>query len=260
MNKTKIEWTDYTWNPVTGCWGPGGTAEKPKRCAYCYAVKVARRFICPYPGTNDSFYPYFHEDRLSQPAKVKKRSKSKIFVCSMADLLGDWVPREQIEQVIDAGPVRAPWHTYQFLTKNPRRLKDFNPWPSNCWVGTTITNQADADERLPWLLEVDAPVLFVSHEPLLGKTHIWSHWLAENNPVPNPVPPECQRRERGINWAIIGAMTGPGAVRPDLNWTLDLIKQYQSAGIPVFCKDNLEMPVGMKRIQEYPRDPRPLLS
>lgn len=254
MIKTKIETCDYTWSPVTGCWGPGGTAEKPNRCAYCYAKRIAMRFV---PGDfyegYDPFEPAFHPDRLSQPAKAKK--PSKIFVCSMADLLGDWVPREQIEQVINAGPVRAPWHTYQFLTKNPKRLKDFI-WPSNCWVGTTITNQADADERLPWLLQVDAPVLFVSHEPLLSSINVAPYLPPEYCPnCHNTGFPfiDCGNEHSGydyrkkcecitqtyLDWAIIGGMAGPRAVRTKPEWVMDLADQYQSAGVPLFVKDNL---------------------
>ena len=172
MNKQgpeKIGWTDWTWNPMTGCWGPGGAAEKPNRCPYCYAERMAYRItamkhpkICSQCGEpfktracgpthamianeiKNAFTPAFHPKRLLEPAKVKK--PSKIFVCSMADLFGDWVPEEWIEAVLNRTQ-RADYshHTYQFLTKNPRRLKDFNPWPSNCWVGTTVTNQADAD-------------------------------------------------------------------------------------------------------------------
>ena len=226
MNRTAIEWTDFTWNPVTGCWGPGGTAEKPNRCAYCYAAPMFNRF-------KRTFVPTFHPERLSEPAKIKK--SSRIFVCSVADLFGDWVPDEWIVEVLDS--VRGyAWHTYQFLTKNPKRLKDFNPWPRNAWVGTTVTNQADADQRLPWLLQVDAPVRFVSHEPLMGTIDIqYSYGLSDNLKV--------------IDWAIIGAMTGPGAVEAKGTWVQGLIDQYRAAGVPLFLKDNLKWP---EKIQMWP--------
>lgn len=255
MNKTKIKWTDFTWNPITGCWGPGGTADKPNRCSYCYAEKISKRFIArfaqfPHKEGPDPFAPTFHPDRLSQPAKVKK--PSKIFVCSMSDLFGDWVPVEWILKVLRAAGL-CPQHTFQFLTKNPKRMSKF-PFTSNCWVGTTVTNQVDADERLPWLLQVDAPVRFVSHEPLLGgidmKGWPWpgcqlskeeheaqcggGEWCAANN----------------VEWAIIGAQTGPGAVRPDPAWVMSLADQYRQAGVPLFLKDNL----GFKdQLQEFPK-------
>ena len=255
MNKTRIEWTDYTFNPVTGCWGPGGTAEKPKRCGYCYAKRMAGRFI---PGDfyegYDPFEPVFHPERLSQPAKVKK--PSKIFVCSMADLFGDWVDEDWIEAILRT-VLDCPQHTFQFLTKNPKRLKNFNPWPKNCWVGTTVTNQADADERLPWLLQVDAPVLFVSHEPLLGPInlscpHCDGHGRTFGDNYGVTTCNYCgggNIGEDGLSWAIIGAQTGPGPVKPEVDWVMNLAQQYTDAGVPLFLKDNL----GFKdQPQEFP--------
>jgi protein gp37 len=243
VNRTAIEWTDYTWNPVTGCWGPGGTPEKPNRCPYCYAHKLAKRFYHGYPP-GDSFAPLFMPDRLSEPAKVKK--PSKIFVSSMGDLFGDWVPDEWIAEVQQTAH-DTPQHTFQFLTKNPKRLKDFNPWPSNCWVGTTVTNQEDADERLPWLLQADAPVRFVSHEPLLGETNIVPFITQEYSPEEKDrirafgcaVPNRFVLQDT-IHWAIIGAMTGPGAVKVEAACVVNLEYQYQMAGVPVFEKDNLQ--------------------
>jgi len=240
MNRSKIEWCDYTWNPVTGCWGPQGTAEKANWCSYCYALRVAQRFS-PFEKTgyvqlknqginNDPFQPLFWPDRLDQPAKVKK--PSKVFVCSMADLFGDWVPSEWILDVLAV--VRAcPQHTFQFLTKNPKRLSLWNgTWPSNCWVGTTVTNQADADERVPWLNRADASIKFISHEPLLGPI--------TNGLIFYPV-----------HWAIIGAQTGPGAVKPKLEWVRTLWEQYRQAGVPIFLKNNLK-PIMGTLVQEWP--------
>lgn len=246
MNKTAIEWTDYSWNPVTGCWGPGGTAEKPNRCSYCYAERVARRFAkdksLPPKGYRDFFPPTFHPDRLSQPAKVKK--PSKIFVCSMADLFGDWVPDNWIHQVLMEAWLN-PQHTFQFLTKNPKRLLNFD-FSLNCWIGTTVTCQADADERLPWLIQVDAPVRFVSHEPLLSMIDVGPFLKRE----------QYKKDQFGIkmspliSWAILGAMTGPGAVRPKRGWVSLLMEQYQAAGVPIFLKDNLWRE--LEKIQEFP--------
>jgi protein gp37 len=275
MNRTAIEWTDYTWNIVTGCFGPGGTQEAPKRCVYCYAKKMAHRiFWMQYQRKldadvsneelieyldKDSFAPTFHPERIDQPAKVKK--PSKIFVCSMADLFGDWLPREWIEAVLNRTQFADyRHHTYQFLTKNPKRLKDFNPWPSNCWVGTTVTNQADANERIYWLTQVKAPILFVSHEPLMESIRVnrfeggmtdyyplkgrWQTITANTGLI-------TDAGEMGrIGWAIIGAQTGPGAVKPKPEWVQGLIDQYRAAGVPVFLKDNLKW---AEKIQEWPR-------
>lgn len=265
MNKQRpggIGWCDYTWSPVTGCWGPGGTAEKPNRCSYCYAQRMAGRFV---PGDSyeghDLFVPKFHPERLSQPGKVGK--PSKIFVCSMGDLFGDWVPEWWYPAIFET-VLWSPQHIFLFLTKNPKRLlkapprdpdlpaADSHPWPSNCWVGVTVTNQADADERIPWLLKVDAPVRFVSHEPLLGAIDTMRYWAlpfarGQNNCLMgHPLA-------RRINWAIIGAMTGPGAVKPDPRWVQFLLEQYQMAGIPVFIKDNLKGLVGCG-LKDCPRE------
>jgi protein gp37 len=240
MNRTAIEWTDYTWNPVTGCWGPGGTAEKPNRCPYCYAQKVTNRF----PGNfnrwhDDPFVPKFAMGeqllmgKFDDPAKVKK--PSKIFVCSMADLFGAWVPSQWIGAVLET--IRAcPWHTFQLLTKNPERLANYNPFPGNVWVGTTVTNQADADERLPWLVKVEAPIIFISHEPLLGSINFASDEMVAADFTQ-------------VDWGIIGAMTGPGAVKVDRIWVRQLMRQYHMAGVPVFLKNNLNWP---EKIQEWP--------
>lgn len=267
MNKTRIEWTDYTWNPVTGCWGPGGTAEKPNRCPYCYAVGVAERFYVT-PGDmvsqGDPFAPTFHPERLDQPSKVKK--PSRIFVGSMTDLFGDWVPSQWILTVLEVAD-KNPHHVFQFLTKNPKRLSQWNGyWPPNCWVGTTVTNQFDADERLPELLKVDAAVRFVSHEPLLSKIYVEPFLYLTGASTAGPWY-DCIGKKRyfggsgiggqmisskpsgDISWAIIGAQTGPGAVKPEVDRVMDLEQQYRDAGVALFLKDNL----GFKdQPQEFP--------
>lgn len=201
---------------------------------------MAGRFV---PGDfyegYDPFVPRFHPDRLSQPAKVKK--PSKIFVCSMADLFGDWVYAQWIMRVRDVAAIVAPWHTYIFLTKNPKRLKDFNPWPSNCWVGTTVTNQDDANARLGWLLQANSTVRFVSHEPLLFPIDMVKAWWVQMG--------DSAQSNTTIQWGIIGARTGPGAVRPKTGWVQGLVDQYRAAAVPLFLKDNLKWP---EKIQEWP--------
>jgi protein gp37 len=107
MNRTSIDWADYSWNPVTGCLGPYGKAT----CPYCYAARIARRFNGP-----DGFKPTFHEDRLREP--FDERKQGRVFVGSMTDLFGDWVSREWQEKVLRAASL-AEQHTFLFLTKNP---------------------------------------------------------------------------------------------------------------------------------------------
>ena len=236
MNKTRIETADYTWNPVVGC---------EHGCPYCYARPIAEKIY-------GSFKPQFLPERLKEPARVRK--PSRIFVVSMGDLFGDWVPDEWIKAVQMAA--LGSHHTFQFLTKNPKRLKDFNPWPDNCWVGTTVTNQVDADERLPWLLHVEAAVRFVSHEPLLSAINVGPYL-----PFVTPSGKEIalggipmKAKADYISWAIIGAMTGPGAVKVDPAWVVNLEYQYQAAGVPIFEKNNLSYlcEPGAKLVQEFP--------
>ena len=109
MNKTKIEWTNWTWNPVVGC---------KHNCWYCYGKRIAKRFFKDNPNYEPKFYP----ERLKEPYTLKK--PSKIFVCSMADLFGDWVKMNWIERVIKVVK-ENPQHTFQFLTKNPKRYLEF---------------------------------------------------------------------------------------------------------------------------------------
>lgn len=144
MNKTNIEWTDYTWNPVTGC---------ENNCWYCYVQRLAQRW-------GYSTKPTFHKDRLKQPLNAK--SGRKIFVCSTADLFGKWVPDEWIIQILNIVKQR-PDLTFQFLTKNPRRYHSFQ-FPENCWLGCTVT-KGNAEI---FSLSTEKRIRFVSLEPLLG--------------------------------------------------------------------------------------------
>jgi protein gp37 len=134
----------------------------------------------------------------------------------------------------------TPQHTHIFCTKNPLRYSAYNPWPSNCWLLTTITNQQDADERIPELLRAQAPVRGVSLEPLLGPVDFIKHW---------GLPFERQGSSilrghpllRRLQWLIIGAMTGPGYMQhlPKREWIQNLINQARDAGVPLFIKDNV---------------------
>ena len=244
MNKTKIEWCDYTWNPVTGCY---------HGCEYCYARKIAERFAerfedgsisrlnggvqdigetnIPYPH---GFDPTFHRDRLIEPQKLKK--PSKIFVVSMGDLFGEWVPDEWIKSVFEACE-KAPQHTYLFLTKNPERytdlyLKKAFPYKVNFWFGSTITKYGD---DFTWFR--DTPYQsFLSIEPLLER-------------MINP------SGLKYINWVIVGAETGnrKDKVVPKKEWVQDIVDECKSANVPVFMKDSLIPIWGEDLIKEYPK-------
>jgi protein gp37 len=150
----------------------------------------------------------------------------------MGDLFHPCTPWKQIKTVLAAVDL-MPQHTHIFLTKNPARYQEFNPWPENCWLGTTVTNQQDAHERIPKMWNIMAKVRFVSFEPLLGKID----------------PKLCPGY---IDWIIIGALTGPISKRnqPDPAWVQYLIDQFRESGVPIFLKDNLRWP---EKIQEFPR-------
>jgi len=211
MNRTKIEWTSWTWNPCVGCYGPGGTREKPNNCKYCYGKRIAKRFF----KDNPDFEPRFYPERLKEPYWVKK--PSKIFVCSMADLFGDWVPDLWIEAVM-ATALENPRHIFQFLTKNPKRYLEFKGFKDirNAWLGTTITTyDLENRERLLSLRNLSYEnYKFVSIEPLLGNV--------------------SKLNLNGIDLCIVGAMTGPNAIEPKKEW-IDSIKHNN-----IFWKNNIK--------------------
>jgi len=180
MQKTKIEWADYVWNPVVGCLND---------CPYCYARKIARRF----EGTGKfpkGFKPWFFEERLKEPLKVKK--PSRIFVCSMGELFGHWVPKEWICRVMDTVG-KAQWHTFMFLTKCPWELWKVNfPW--NAWVGVTVNRLPQEGGRVFRLAErCNARVKFVSLEPMFTDF----------------VPERYLESWKKMDWVIVGAQTNP---------------------------------------------------
>jgi len=233
---TDIEWCDETLNPQGwGCWGPGGTPEAPKRCWYCYLKRLQK-----WPGSKcelcQQLIPHWHPERLELPYRWRK--PRRIFWGSTGDLFHPYTPVWQIQKILEV--VRATsQHTHIFCTKNPFRYNAYNPWPSNCILLTTITNQKDADERIPGLLTAQARVLGVSHEPLLGAIDLTKTFF------------QCVRKSRFIKWAIIGGMTGPDYLKhlPQRSWVQNLIDQYRGAGVPTFLKNNLKWP---EKIQEWP--------
>ena len=209
MNKPKIEYCDYTWNPMTGC---------KHGCEYCYARKIAERFR----GTKAfpvGFDPIFYGGRLDEPGRVKK--PSKIFVCSMADLFGEWVPSGHIRDVRITTRIHDH-HTYQFLTKNPKRYMELSPWLDNCWLGASATNQEMAEYSIKKLGMSEAKTIFLSLEPLLGTINLGKLYAKPD-------------------WIIVGAQTGPGAEHPPIGAVAKIRDQCKEMGIPVFFKDNLKL-------------------
>lgn len=231
MNKSSIEWTDYTWNPVTGC---------KHGCTYCYARRLAEGRLRGRFGYENGFEPTLHWKRLAEPYNVKK--PSLIFVSSMGDLMGEWVPTNWIQHLMPT-IWNNPQHTFQLLTKNPTRYGDFT-WPPNVWFGTSIDGNGRSIDRLHALryMEVNLTdaIRFVSFEPLLSDIVSQPGFNLDN-----------------IDWIIVGGQTGPDAKSPEIDWITDLGLAARKAGVPVFLKDNLPWPnyphtPGMKRAQEFP--------
>jgi len=223
MNRTKIEWTDYTWNPIVGCYHWADVCSVGN---VCYARKQAKRHrqrcqLCY------EFTPHMHPERLEEPYRVKK--PSKIFVCSMGDLFGEWVPKYRIEEIIKVAEDN-PQHIFQFLTKRPDRYEEFS-FPENCWLGTTVNEQFEVFRILHLTESNNKNIKFVSFEPLKGEIRML---------FPDP--------DHVVDWVIIGAQTNPYKP-PKPEWVRNLIQQARSIGAAVFLKDNLRWPV---KIQEFP--------
>lgn len=213
MNKSSIEWTDYTWNPVTGC---------KHGCPYCYARRLAEGRLKGRFGYENGFEPTFHINRLDEPSKVRK--PSKIFVCSMGDLFGEWVPSNWISSVLIM--IRTnPQHTFQVLTKNPKRLERWMNIPPNLWLGTSIDGLNGSLNRARILNDITQfNTKFISFEPLLSDISNQINIYDLNK----------------IDWVIIGAQTGPNAKQPKKDWIKNLIFDCNQVGIPIFIKDNVE--------------------
>lgn len=257
MDKTKIDWCDMSWNPITGC---------RHGCEYCYARRIAERFgggappaiseivkdnggvvelsapvmrkrsdgqmaKAPYPH---GFTPTFHRYRLNEAAK--KNRPRNIFVGSTADIFGRWVPTRWIAEVLDACAA-GPQHNYLFLTKNPARYMELDqiallPRESNFWYGSTVTTEDSA------YFYSNNHKTFLSIEPLLGRL----------GPLYKNID--------GVDWVIIGAMTGPGSEKhkPERLWVEEIVETCRRCGVPVFMKSNLAGVWGDDLIQEFPKE------
>ena len=208
--KSKIEWTEMTWNPVTGC-----TKVSPG-CKHCYAATMAKRLrAMGSPRYIDGFRLTLHEDLLEVPLRWHK--PRRVFVNSMSDLFHKDVPDAFIEKVFDVMR-RCPRHDFQVLTKRPERvaaMADQLPWPENVWMGVSVESAAYVG-RVRLLQSVPTAVRFLSVEPLLG-------------PIPD-LPLE------GIDWVIVGGESGPGARPMVAEWVTDLRDQCESAEVAFFFK------------------------
>lgn len=210
MAKSKIEWTESTWNPLTGC-----TKVSPG-CKHCYAERMAKRLqAMRLEKYHNGFKLTPHPEVLEDPLHWKK--PQLIFVNSMSDLFHDSVPLDFIQQIF-AVMRRAHWHTFQVLTKRAERLLELDSlldWPPNVWMGVSVEN-SDYIYRVHLLRQTHAAVKFLSCEPLLG-------------PLPN-LPLE------GIDWVIVGGESGPKARPMDPSWVREIRDQCQTVRVPFFFK------------------------
>lgn len=208
-DRSAIEWTESTWNPVTGC-----TKVSPG-CDNCYAERLAARLqAMGNPRYVNGFEPTLHEDLLELP--LRWRQPRLVFVNSMSDLFHPKVPTAFIQAVFEV-MATAERHTFQVLTKRPKRaavLTDALPWSPNVWLGTSVEQQ-DYISRINDLRRTDAAVRFLSLEPLLG-----------------PLELDLDR----IGWVIAGGESGPGARPVNVEWIRSIRDQCSAARVPFFFK------------------------
>ena len=254
---SKIEWTDATWNPITGC------SVVSAGCKHCYAMRLAGTRLRHHPSRAEltretSAGPVWtgevrlNEQWLDQP--LHWRRPRRIFVCAHGDLFHPAVPDEWIDRVF-ATMALAPQHTFQVLTKRPERMRAWvrngrslqvvlqhwknsrvgqNTWPlPNVWLGVSVEDQAAADERIPVLLDTPAAVRFISAEPLLGVVNL--RWLGSGLGSHDALIDDHHGLPR-LDWVIAGGESGPGARPSHPDWFRALRDQCQAAGVPYFFK------------------------
>lgn len=265
---THIEWTDATWNPITGC------SVVSAGCKHCYAMRLAGTRLRHHPSRagltrETSAGPVWtgkvrlNEAWLDQP--LRWRRPRRIFVCAHGDLFHPAVPVEWIDQVF-AVMALAPQHTFQVLTKRPGRMLDWfrrtpytrilrqadilraarpnlcsvgisdptrTPW-SWVWLGVSVEDQPTADERIPLLLQTPAAVRFVSAEPLLGPVRLPFARLSEWNRLARESGQE--HAATTLDWVICGGESGPGARPAHPSWFRSLRVQCWAANVPFFFK------------------------
>ena len=209
-SNSRIEWTEASWNPLTGC-----TKISPG-CKHCYAERLAKRLqAMGHPNYASGFKLTMHEHMLDAPLGWQK--PQMIFVNSMSDLFHEEVPLDFILKVFSVMR-RAPWHTFQVLTKRSALLMELNDhieWPANVWMGVSVENK-DYTFRIDHLRKTGACVKFLSLEPLLG-------------PLPD-------LDLSGIDWVIVGGESGPKARPMAEEWVTDVRDQCVEMGIPFFFK------------------------
>jgi len=201
MNRTKIEWCDYTINPIKGLC--------KNDCWYCYAIRMYKRF-----GWNPEIR--WDSDIFYDLEKIKK--PSKIFVGSTHEIFGDWIPKKWVNEILFHIYALPSYHTFIFLTKFPQRYQDFI-FPKNCWLGTTITGKEKNQSHIHGSFSGMDNIKFISYEPLLSE-------------------PEPITKYLSLDWIIIGGLTPKPVHKKE--WVQNIINQAMELNIPIFLKDNLK--------------------
>ena len=209
-DRSGIEWTDATWNPVTGC------VKVSPGCAHCYAEAITLRFRKGGPFLPGKATIRLHYDRLDDPGKWRR--PRRVFVNSMSDLFHEEVPAGFIAAIFDR---MAYWdhHVYQMLTKRAERMAEYSDrsWPTHVWAGVSVENQWWADRRIPLLSEVPARVRFLSVEPLLKAV-------------------DLQPYLDDVQWVIVGGESGPRSRPMAAEWVRQVRDDCLAAGVPFFFK------------------------
>ena len=243
LSKSRIEYLNYLWTIYSGCKNRElGICHIPN----CWARSITQRFKRNYPN---GFEPTFYPEAILSPMHLKK--PNRIGVAFMGDLFGDWMngkatpdPDGELwsgQGIMDSifhTVEQCPQHTFIFLTKCPKNLLLWSPFPENCWVGATATNGTEAQRAVIGLRRVEATVRFISFEPLLG------------------VPGLMDSFGKTVNWVITGAQSNPSRL-PKTEWISEITNACRRAGIPYFLKNNLkpiwegeltqDMPKGIER-------------
>jgi protein gp37 len=225
MGLSKIDWTDITWNPITGC------SKISPGCANCYAKTMAHRLkAMGMQKYSNGFTPTIHMDSLTEPLKLKQ--PYNIFVCSMSDLFHESVSFSFIDKIMDT-IIKTPQHYYQILTKRAKRMLNYfsnSVVPTNAWLGVTVEDN-NAKTRIDFLRKINCSVHFISCEPLLedlGTIDLTN-----------------------INWMIVGGETGTNARKMKQEWVHSILQQTKNYDVAFFFKQwGLWGPDGIKRTKK----------
>lgn len=230
MARSDIEWTDYSWNFITGC------NKVSAGCKNCYAETIANRFWKERKFTDVQI----DESKLELPLHLKK--PRMIFVNSMSDLFHEKISFEVIAKCWDT-MFDTERHTYQILTKRPERMLDFIKWMNekqnrgtdynNVWLGVSVENQQTVDERIPFLLQTPAVVRWLSVEPMLEKIKLYDVYK--------------------INWVVVGCESGHNRRECKLEWVENIVEQCKQGNIPIFVKQLQINGKVVKDINQFPK-------